>query len=96
MMVSTMYMRYVIALEVRMRGTSLPKLVPGTSARIIYMLRSSLMGSTAMINTSTPMPPIQCEKLRQSSSPLLISSTLCSMEEPVVVNPETISKNAST
>ena len=79
-----------------MRGTSLPKEVPGTSARMIYMLRSSLMGMTAMINTSTPMPPIQCERLRQSSRPLLMASTSVSMVAPVVVKPETISKKAST
>ena len=42
------------------------------------------------------MPPIQCERLRQSSEALLSSSTFTSMEAPVVVKPETISKKAST
>ena len=60
------------------------------------MLRSSLSGTTAMMNTSTPMPPIQCERLRQSRCPWLIASTSVRMEEPVVVKPETISKKAST
>ena len=70
--------------------------VPGTSARMMYMLLSSLIGRTAMMNTSTPMPPIQCDRLRQSSSPLLMDSTSVSIVAPVVVKPETISKNAST
>ena len=43
------------------------------------------------------MPPTQCVKLRQNSSPLLIDS-ICApsmMEAPVVVKPETASKKAS-
>ena len=50
-------------------GTSLPTTGPGTSARIMCMLRSSARGSTAIMNTSTPMPPTQLVKLRQNSSP---------------------------
>ena len=78
-----------------MRGTSLPTCGPGTSARIMCMLRSSESGSTAMMNTSTPMPPIQCDRLRQSSEPRVSSSTFAATEAPVVVKPETISKKAS-
>ena len=48
-----------------------------------------------MMKTSTPMPPIQWERLRQSSTPQLSSSTLATTEAPVVVKPETISKKAS-
>ena len=62
---------------------------------MMCMLRSSERGSTAMMKTSTPMPPIQWERLRQSSTPQLSSSTLATTEAPVVVKPETISKKAS-
>ena len=59
------------------------------------MVRSEILGTMAMINTSTPMPPIQCVKLRQNNSPQLMLSTSVKMEAPVVVNPLTVSKNAS-
>ena len=68
---------------------------PGTSARIRCIARPSVSGSTAITNTSTPMPPTQWEKLRQNSMPWLIASTSVRMVEPVVVKPETISKKAS-
>ena len=42
------------------------------------------------------MPPIQWEKLRQIREALLKSSTLSRILAPVVVNPETISKSASS
>ena len=54
------------------------------------------MGMTAMRNTSTPMPPIQCVKLRQNSPERDRLSTSLRMEAPVVVKPETVSKKAST
>ena len=53
------------------------------------------MGSTAMTNTSTPMPPIQWVKLRQNSTPWPRGSTAVKNVAPVVVKPETVSKNAS-
>lgn len=67
---------------------------PVLSARRICRVLAPFPGANARINTSTPMPPAQLEKLRQNSIHLLmlsISSPL-SMVEPVVVNPETISK----
>ena len=73
----------------------LPTVGPGISARIRCMARPSVMGSTAMANTSTPMPPTQWEKLRQYSVPWLRASTSVRMVEPVVVKPETVSKKAS-
>ena len=72
-----------------------PQVGPGTSARIRCMARPSVMGSTAMAKTSTPMPPIQWEKLRQNSVPWLSASTSVRIVEPVVVKPETVSKKAS-
>ena len=41
------------------------------------------------------MPPTQCAKLRQKSVPWLSASTSVKIVEPVVVKPETVSKNAS-
>ena len=73
-----------------------PQVGPGTSARIRCMARPSVMGSTAIANTSTPIPPIQWEKLRQNSVPWLRASTSVRIVEPVVVKPETVSKSAST
>ena len=74
---------------------SLPQVGPGTSARIRCMARPSVIGSTAMANTSTPIPPTQWEKLRQNNAPRLSASTSFKIVEPVVVKPDTISKKAS-
>ena len=52
-------------------------------------------GTIAMISTSTPIPPNQCVKLLQKSIPLLMLSTSVKIDAPVVVNPLTVSKNAS-
>ena len=52
------------------------------------------------MNTSTPIPPIQFEKLRHMSMHFGSSSTVMLTEPkilaPVVVNPDTVSKSAST
>ena len=77
------------------RGTSLPTVGPGTSARMMCIERSPLMGMTAMRKTSTPMPPIQCVKLRQNRPERDRLSMSFRIEAPVVVKPETVSKNAS-
>ena len=53
------------------------------------------MGMTAMRKTSTPMPPIQCVKLRQNRPERDRLSMSFRIEAPVVVKPETVSKNAS-
>ena len=80
----------------RMRGTSLLAVGPGTSARMSTMERFSDMGRIAITNTSTPMPPTQCEKLRQNSTPRGSDSTSLRIDAPVVVKPDTISNSAST
>ena len=79
-----------------MRLTSLPTVGPGTSARRRCMPCPSVMGRTAMTNTSTPMPPTQWVKLRQKRMLLLRDSTSGRMLAPVVVKPETVSKKQST
>ena len=53
------------------------------------------LGIIAIISTSTPMPPSQCVKLLQNNIPLLMLSTSVKIDAPVVVNPLTVSKNAS-
>ena len=61
----------------------------------MFMDRSELP-EIMVINTSTPMPPTQWVKLRQNSSPWLMASTSVRTDAPVVVKPDTVSKNAST
>ena len=65
--VSTRYMAYRILAVSRILLEILPTEGPGDSARIKCMARPSLTGRTAMVNTSTPMPPTQWVKLRQNS-----------------------------
>ena len=80
-----------------MRLTSLPTEGPGTSARSRCIpWPSPLMGTMAMTNTSTPMPPTQWVKLRQKRMPRFRLSTSRRMLAPVVVKPETVSKMQST
>ena len=73
----------------------MPTTGPGISARMMWMDRSDTLGRMAMTKTRTPMPPTQWVKLRQNSKPWLMTSTLARMEDPVVVKPLTVSKNAS-
>ncbi len=80
----------------RIWGTSLSTRGPGTSARMIYMECSSARGSTAMIKTRTPIPPIHWVRLRQKRRPRLMASTFVSMVAPVVVKPDTVSNTALT
>ena len=47
-------------------------------------------------NTSIPIPPIQCEKLRQNSDECASAVTSVTILAPVVVKPDDISKKAST
>ena len=77
-------------------GTSFPTVGPGISALNRCIVLSGEDGIIAMINTSTPIPPTQCVKLRQNKTLLLNASTFVKTDEPVVVKPLTVSKNAST
>ena len=79
----------------RMRGTSLPTVGPGTSARMMCIDRLPAIGRMAMMNTSMPMPPIQCANRRQNCAPCDSASMSVRMLAPVVVKPETISNSAS-
>ena len=80
----------------RTRGTNLDTSGPGLSARIRFIWVPPLAGISIRMNTKTPMPPIQWEKLRQNRLVWDMASTLFRMEDPVVVNPDTISNRAST
>ena len=53
------------------------------------------LGTMAVANTSTPMPPSQWVKARQNRMPLGRASMSVRMVEPVVVKPEQDSKIAS-
>ena len=48
-----------------------------------------------MTNANTPIPPIKCVKPRQKSIALSKCSTSLNIVAPVVVNPDTVSNNAS-
>ena len=80
----------------RTLGTSFPTEGPGLSARIRYILEAPASGSSAIMKTSTPIPPIQWEKLRHIRTERGRISTSPRIVAPVVVNPDTISKSAST
>ena len=75
-------------------GTSFPTDGPGLSALIRLILEPPLNGTMAIINTSTPIPPIQCEKHRHVVLHLETTSTSLNILAPVVVKPDTISKSA--
>ena len=62
---------------------------------MMCMERLPDMGMTAMINTRTPMPPIQWVKLRQNKPPMVRASTFGRILAPVVVKPEAVSNMAS-
>src|SRR5699024_3197340 len=94
--VIAIYILYRRIAVFRTLGTNLDTEGPGLSARIRYMLEPFLTGISIRINTSTPMPPIQWEKLLQNRLTWERASTSDRMEEPVVVKPETISNRAST
>ena len=53
-------------------------------------------GTIAITNTSTPIPPIQWVKLLQNRRDLGHDSTSARILAPVVVNPDAVSKTAST
>ncbi len=52
-------------------------------------------GSTASVKTMMPIPPIHCVMLRQNRIPRGSASMSPRIVAPVVVKPETVSKNAS-
>ena len=93
---SPRYMVYRIRAVVRALGTSLSQVGPGISARIRNMEFLLLKGITAMTNTSTPMPPTQWVRQRQKFMHLGSPSISLKIVEPVVVKPDTTSKNASS
>ena len=78
-----------------MRGTILETVGPGLSARSRWMACPPSMRTMASMNTRMPMPPIQCDRLRQKSMQRSSGSTAGRMLEPVVVKPEIISNTAS-
>ena len=45
-------------------------------------------------NITTPIPPTHVEDIRQNINPFGRASTSCKIDEPVVVNPDTLSNQA--
>ena len=90
-------MRYKISAVVRTFGTILLTDGPGLSAIIRCIFFAPLKGKSAIINTKTPIPPTQWVKLRHIKMDLGRLSIFAEsmILEPVVVNPETVSNNAS-
>ena len=73
----------------------MPTVGPGTSARIRCIECAPFIGITAMMNTSTPIPPIQCVNMRQNMPPRDMASMSVIIVAPVVVRPEAVSNSAS-
>ena len=94
--VRRMYSRYRILADSLVFGTSLLREGPGLSARTRWEERPVSFGSRARVSTRTPIPPIQWVVTRQNITPRGNPSNSVTTEAPVVVNPETASKNAST
>ena len=76
--------------------TSFPNVGPGTSAFITWTEPGECFGNIASTSTSTPIPPTKCVKLLQKRFERLITLKSVIMLDPVVVNPLTVSKKAST
>ena len=91
------YIRYNTLVELDIFAVSLPTAGPGLSALSRCMLSPLPLdsGTMASMNTSTPMPPIQCVNERQYSRLRESPSIFVSIVAPVVVKPETVSNTAS-
>ena len=74
----------------------MPTVGPGNSARTMCIECSPLIGITASMNTSTPMPPIHWDRSLHSMQLRLSVSTSVSTVAPVVEKPDTDSNSAST
>ncbi|GHU27011.1 hypothetical protein FACS1894164_18820 [Spirochaetia bacterium] len=88
-------MAYVIIAVFLMLGTILSGDKPVLSALIMLIADPSEDCITATIKTNTPIPPIQCAKLRQNNIPFGKLSISASIVAPVVVNPDVDSNTQS-
>ena len=93
--VNTKYIAYKILAVYLAFGTSLSASGPGTSALIKCIESSSSRDVSTITKTRTPIPPIQCVRLLQKDIPIGRTSISVNIVEPVVVKPDTVSKNAS-
>ena len=89
------YMPYSTLAVLSAFGTSLETIGPVLSALTRLIWEPLAKCIIADMNTRMPIPPIQCRKLLHISSPLGSDSRSVSTVAPVVVNPDTVSKNAS-
>ena len=73
-------------------GWSFDFIGPVASAANTFMLPPTIEGSMAMVKNTIPRPPIHCVIDRQKSMPWGMCSTSSSIDAPVVVNPDMVSK----
>ena len=93
--VSMMYALYMsLAVSENLEDT-LVTVGPGVSAPAIVLALIPKLGSKATNSTMIPMPPSHCVRQRQKSIDLGRASTSSRMVDPVVENPEQVSKSAS-
>ena len=80
-----------------MEGESFSTLIPGASAaKSVALLEPfATVGTKASVNTTMPNPPSHCIIALQNRMPWVCWSTFFKIVEPVVVNPEMVSKKAS-
>ena len=76
-------------------GFNLSGVTPGASATKSCIPPIPNSGNMATVNTIIPIPPIHWVKLRHIKIPLPMDSMSFKIEAPVVVKPESVSKNAS-
>ena len=75
-------------------GCSLSWVTPVASALKSCRLPPPKMGSRAMVKHTMPSPPTHWVRARQKSMPLDMVSRWSTTVNPVVVNPDMVSKNA--
>ena len=85
-------MKHIILAVSRILGTILSGDGPELSARRRLIDDAFMDGMTASMNTKTPIPPIQWEKLLQNRIPFGKISMFVNIDAPVVVKPDTDSK----
>ena len=88
-------MRIAVALR---RGCIFERMGPVASAENTFIELPTIEGRMAMVKKTIPRPPIHCDSDRQASIAWWDSncaSTSLSIEAPVVVKPDIVSKKAS-
>ena len=80
---------------VLMRGWSLPIFKPVASAEKSFTSPPPMLGNTAMVKNTIPIPPIQWVMERHSKMECGRTSMSVKAVAPVVVKPDMVSKKAA-